>query len=91
MSGEKCRCRDCERVRDRCYCRQCERGRDRCREKTSEGRRRSPEEYEEKTKESSCSNIIIQKYSPDCEKSSCDEQPKHIEIHNDHIIYITIR
>jgi hypothetical protein len=35
--------------------------------------------------------VIIQKYSPDCEKSSCEESIKNIKIHNDHIIYITIR
>ena len=96
---DRCYCRQCERGRDR--------DRDRCRDKSScasrgrsegsntgvsesyyEGRRRSPEEYDEKPKEPT---VIIQKYAPDCEKSCCDDQTKTIVIHNDNIIYITIR
>ena len=109
MSGDKCRCRECERARERelCYCRQCEKSRVRCRDKQSCDEKPKRDDVQENRRfgctepshenrrfgsdESSCSNIFIQKYSPDCEKSSCDDQTKHIEIHNDHIIYITIR
>lgn len=93
MSEGKCRCRDCERVRcrEKCYCRDCER--ERCRERPCKH-----EPCKEKPKETGCSNVIIQKYAPDCEKSSCgcgnaysEDSIKPIKIHNDHIIYITIR
>ena len=113
MSEGNCRCRDCERLRssrehcrEKCYCRDCDR--ERCREKPCKHER---EPCREKPKETGCSNVIIQKYAPDCEKSSCgcgnacsegrlskawnpseyEDSIKPIKIHNDHIIYITIR
>ena len=110
MSEGNCHCSDCERLRssrercrEKCYCRDCER--ERCRERPCKHERES---CREKPKETGCSNVIIQKYAPDCEKSSCgcgnaysegrrrspeeyEDSIKPIKIHNDHIIYITIR
>jgi hypothetical protein len=91
MSEGNCSCRDCERLRsnrercrEKCYCRDCERSRERLCESERERSR-------EKPKEPTCSNVIIQKYAPDCEKSSCNDSIKTIKIQNENIIYITIR